>query len=95
MRQRLLDLLNGFSSLFQYTEPPIRHNYKEIFCCLADGITYSFGIFLVELIAVFDADRGAVSLIPSILVGVTLGSGRESSTSIVSKHSRYSAKHRL
>jgi hypothetical protein len=44
--------------------------------CLADGITYSFGIFLVELITVFDADRGAVSLIPSILVGITLGSGK-------------------
>ncbi|XP_023340234.1 monocarboxylate transporter 12 isoform X2 [Eurytemora carolleeae] len=42
---------------------------------IADGITYSFGIFLVELIRVFDSDRGATSLIPSILVGVTLGSG--------------------
>eukprot|EP00092_Neocalanus_flemingeri_P033997 GFUD01036968.1.p1 GENE.GFUD01036968.1~~GFUD01036968.1.p1 ORF type:complete len:612 (-),score=85.76 GFUD01036968.1:1173-3008(-) len=42
---------------------------------IADGITYSFGVFLVELIAKFDADRGAASLIPSILVGVTLGSG--------------------
>jgi hypothetical protein len=28
------------------------------------------------LITVFEADRGAVSLIPSILVGVTLGSGK-------------------
>jgi len=42
---------------------------------IADGITYSFGVFLVELIDKFDADRGAASLIPSILVGVTLGSG--------------------
>jgi len=42
---------------------------------VADGITYSFGIFMVELIEKFDADRGAASLIPSILVGVTLGSG--------------------
>ena len=42
---------------------------------LADGITYSFGVFLVELIDKFGADRGAASLIPSILVGVTLGSG--------------------
>jgi hypothetical protein len=47
-----------------------------ILIILADGITYSFGIFLVELITVFEADRGAVSLIPSILVGVTLGSGK-------------------
>lgn len=42
---------------------------------IADGITYSFGIFLVELIKVFDSDRGETSLIPAILVGVTLGAG--------------------
>jgi len=42
---------------------------------IADGITYSFGVFLVELIEEFDADRSAASLIPSILVGITLGSG--------------------
>jgi len=42
---------------------------------IADGITYSFGIFLVELIKVFQAERGVTSLIPSILVGITLGSG--------------------
>ena len=41
----------------------------------ADGITYSFGVFLVELIDVFQSDRGETSLIISILVGVTLGSG--------------------
>jgi len=42
---------------------------------VADGITYSFGIFLVALIDKFNADRGYASLIPSILVGITLGSG--------------------
>jgi len=42
---------------------------------LADGITYSFGIFMVELIDVFKADRGTAGLIPAILVGITLGSG--------------------
>lgn len=42
---------------------------------VADGITYSFGIFLVALIDEFNADRGYASLIPSILVGITLGSG--------------------
>ena len=42
---------------------------------LADGITYSFGIFLVALIDKFNADRGYASLIPSILVGITLGAG--------------------
>ena len=47
-----------------------------IILTLADGITYSFGVFLVELIEEFDADRSAASLIPSILVGITLGSGR-------------------
>ena len=41
----------------------------------ADGITYSFGNFLPELIEKFDSDRADTSLIPSILVGVTLGSG--------------------
>ena len=41
----------------------------------ADGITYSFGNFLPDLIEKFDSDRADTSLIPSILVGVTLGSG--------------------
>ena len=54
-----------------------------MFILSADGITYSFGIFLVELIAVFESDRGAVSLIPSILVGVTLGSGNTSNYDII------------
>ena len=47
----------------------------KIFFNSADGITYSFGIFLVALIDKFNADRGYASLIPSILVGITLGSG--------------------
>merc|ERR1719336_1867230 len=42
---------------------------------VADGITYSFGIFLVALIDEFNADRGYASLILSILVGITLGAG--------------------
>jgi MFS family permease len=42
---------------------------------IADGITYSFGIFMVELMVEFEADRSVASLIPSILVGVTLGAG--------------------
>ena len=45
------------------------------FLISADGITYSFGTFLVELMNVFDEGRGSASLIPSILVGVTLGVG--------------------
>jgi hypothetical protein len=46
-----------------------------IFIISADGITYSFGTFLVELMNVFGEGRGSASLIPSILVGVTLGVG--------------------
>ena len=42
---------------------------------IADGITYTFGIFVVELMDYFGEGRSYVSLIPSILVGVTLGSG--------------------
>ena len=41
----------------------------------ADGITYTFGIFVVELMEAFGEGRGTVSLIPSILSGVTLGVG--------------------
>lgn len=41
----------------------------------ADGITYTFGIFVVELMDAFGEGRGTVSLIPSILSGVTLGVG--------------------
>jgi len=42
----------------------------------ADGITYTFGIFLTELLRDFpSASHGSVSLIPSILVGVTLCAG--------------------
>ncbi|XP_014673972.1 PREDICTED: uncharacterized protein LOC106814187 [Priapulus caudatus] len=42
---------------------------------IADGITYSFGVYLIEFIDYFDSSRSATSLIASILVGVTLGSG--------------------
>ena len=52
----------------------VSHQIENIFS--ADGITYSFGVFLVELISVFEVDRGVISFIPSILVGVTLGSGQ-------------------
>ena len=43
---------------------------------LADGVAYSFGIFLVELLDYFPAvGRSEVGWIPSILIGVTWGSG--------------------
>ena len=54
----------------------------KIFFNSADGITYSFGIFLVALIDEFNADRGYASLIPSILVGITLGSGMNRNLSL-------------
>ena len=55
--------------------PIIENPIKPYFAISADGITYSFGIFLVALIDKFNADRGYASLIPSILVGITLGAG--------------------
>jgi len=42
---------------------------------LADGITYTQGIYVVDLKLAFNEGSAAVSWISSILVGVTLGSG--------------------
>ncbi|GAB6024697.1 [acyl-carrier-protein] S-malonyltransferase [Chamberlinius hualienensis] len=42
---------------------------------IADGVTYTFGIFFVELVRFYNEGKGATSWIASILVGVTLGSG--------------------
>lgn len=42
---------------------------------IADGITYTLGIFVVEWMNEFKQGRGFASLVPSILVGVTLGVG--------------------
>lgn len=44
-------------------------------CFTADGVTYTFGMFLVELREYFHEGAGATAWIPSILVGVTLCSG--------------------
>ena len=41
----------------------------------ADGITYSFGIFMLEFIRYYNVTDEAASWVLSILVGVTLGSG--------------------
>ena len=48
-----------------------------MFLFSADGITYSFGIFMNEVIDEFKSSRGVTAFIPSLLVGVTLGSGAE------------------
>jgi hypothetical protein len=41
----------------------------------ADGVTYTFGLFLVELRTYFNEGAGATAWIASILAGVTLCSG--------------------
>ena len=73
----------GWSSPPSWSTSSVSENIHTIYhptrlsnpILLADGITYSFGIFLVALIDKFNADRGYASLIPSILVGITLGAG--------------------
>ena len=43
---------------------------------IADGVAYSFGIFVVEILEYYQGvSRSAVGWIPSILIGVTWGSG--------------------
>lgn len=42
----------------------------------ADGVTYSFGVFYLELLYYFEEGKGATAWIASILVGVTLCSGK-------------------
>ena len=43
---------------------------------IADGITYTQGIYVVDLKKQLNEGSAAVSWISSILVGVTLGSGK-------------------
>ncbi|XP_043685849.1 monocarboxylate transporter 9 isoform X1 [Vespula pensylvanica] len=42
---------------------------------IIDGMTYSFGVFYLELLYYFEEGKGATAWIASILVGVTLCSG--------------------
>uniref|UniRef100_T1JMT4 Major facilitator superfamily (MFS) profile domain-containing protein n=1 Tax=Strigamia maritima TaxID=126957 RepID=T1JMT4_STRMM len=42
---------------------------------IADGVTYTFGIFFIELANYYGTGKGATSWIASILVGLTLGAG--------------------
>lgn len=44
---------------------------------LADGMTYSFGMFYVEFLDYFNEGKGYTAWIASILVGVTLCSGTD------------------
>ncbi|XP_034949373.1 monocarboxylate transporter 14 [Chelonus insularis] len=46
---------------------------------VTDGVTYSFGVFYVELLHYFNEGNGTTAWIASILVGVTLCSGPVSS----------------
>jgi MCP family monocarboxylic acid transporter-like MFS transporter 14 len=43
---------------------------------LADGVTYSFGVFYDEFLNYFEEGKAATAWILSILVGVTLCSGK-------------------
>ncbi|KAF4530991.1 hypothetical protein B566_EDAN013265 [Ephemera danica] len=52
---------------------------------VADGVTYSFGIFILEFTHYFESGSGATAWIASILVGVTLCSGPISG-SLVNKY---------
>jgi MFS family permease len=52
---------------------------------VADGVTYSFGVFYLEFLHYFNEGKGATAWIASILVGVTLCSGPISS-SFVNKY---------
>lgn len=42
----------------------------------ADGIVYSFGIMIAELLDAFGEGRAVTSWIVSLLVGLTLGAGK-------------------
>lgn len=42
----------------------------------ADGVTYSFGVFYLEFLYYFEEGKGTTAWIASILVGVTLCSGK-------------------
>lgn len=38
---------------------------------LADGVTYTFGIFYNELVKAFDSGKGLTAWVPSIMTGMT------------------------
>ena len=42
---------------------------------IADGVAYSFGVFLLEFLDYFGGGRGELGWIGSLMVGVTLGAG--------------------
>jgi len=42
---------------------------------IADGVSYSFGVFLEDLTLYFDTGHGTTSLLGSLMIGVTWGSG--------------------
>lgn len=46
---------------------------------IADGVTYTLGLFYVEFLDYFKSGKSETSWIASILVGVTLCSGKFSS----------------
>jgi len=46
------------------------------FFFIADGVTYSFGVLYTEFLDVFKESKGATAWVASLLVGVTLCSGK-------------------
>ena len=44
---------------------------------IADGIAYSFGIYVEDFVAHFGCSRGAVGTLGSLMLGVTWGSGKD------------------
>ena len=43
---------------------------------IADGVAYSFGVFLEDFSVYFNAGHGSTSLLGSLMIGVTWGSGK-------------------
>lgn len=43
---------------------------------IADGITYTIGIFYVEFLKEFSASKASTAWIPSIMTGITYGIGK-------------------
>lgn len=60
---------------YDYSIKPLIELFSFLFIS-ADGMTYSFGIFYVEFLKYFNEGKGYTAWIASILVGVTLCSGK-------------------
>lgn len=59
-----------------------------MFSVLADGMTYSFGVFYGEFLTFFHEGESKTAWIVSILVGVTLSSGKFITNQITEREMR-------